>query len=118
MPATNTLTDIFSDIADSIRGKNGSSDTYTPAQMAPAIDAIPTGGGGGITPKYVTFFDYDGTVVAAYDRNELPLTALPAVPDHSQDAVPLAAGSWNWTLQEINAANAPIDVGAQYTNAL
>lgn len=41
------LTDIFGDIADAIRGKNGSSDTYTPAQMAGAIDDIPSGGGGG-----------------------------------------------------------------------
>lgn len=34
-------------IANAIRGKNGSSNTYTPGQMAAAIDAIPTGG---ITP--------------------------------------------------------------------
>jgi hypothetical protein len=31
-------------IADSIRAKNGSSDTYTVAEMAAAIDDIPTGG--------------------------------------------------------------------------
>lgn len=34
-------------IGDAIRGKNGASDTYTPAQMATAIAAIETG----ITPK-------------------------------------------------------------------
>lgn len=34
----------LSDIADSIRAKNGSSDTYTPAEMSTAIDNIPTGG--------------------------------------------------------------------------
>lgn len=39
-----TLTETFSDIADAIRGKNGSSNTYTPAQMPAAITAIPTGG--------------------------------------------------------------------------
>ena len=39
------LTDTFSDIADAIRNKNGSSNTYTPAQMPAAIAAIPTGGG-------------------------------------------------------------------------
>ncbi len=32
------------DIADSIRGKNGSAATYKPGQMSAAIDAIPTGG--------------------------------------------------------------------------
>lgn len=39
-----TLTETFSDIADAIRNKNGSSNTYTPAQMPTAINAIPTGG--------------------------------------------------------------------------
>lgn len=39
------LTDTFSDIADAIRSKNGSSNTYTPEQMPDAIEAIPTGGG-------------------------------------------------------------------------
>ena len=34
-------------IADAIRGKNGSSDTYKVSEMADAIDDIPTGGGGG-----------------------------------------------------------------------
>lgn len=38
-----TLTETFSNIADAIRNKNGSSDTYTPAQMPTAINAIPTG---------------------------------------------------------------------------
>ena len=33
------------DIATAIREKNGSSDTYTTAQMPAAIRAIPTGGG-------------------------------------------------------------------------
>ena len=33
------------DIADAIRAKNGSSDTYTTAEMPAAIQAIPTGGG-------------------------------------------------------------------------
>ena len=32
------------DIADSIRGKNGSAATYKPGQMSAAIDALPTGG--------------------------------------------------------------------------
>jgi hypothetical protein len=40
-----TLTETFTNIADAIRSKNGSSDVYTPAQMPSAIQAIPTGGG-------------------------------------------------------------------------
>lgn len=33
-------------IANAIRAKNGSSNTYTPAQMATAVQGITTGGGG------------------------------------------------------------------------
>lgn len=39
----------FSDIADAIRDKDGTQNTYTPAQMPQAIEDIPTGGGGGDT---------------------------------------------------------------------
>lgn len=35
----------FEDIADAIRGKNGSTDTYKPREMAEAITAISSGGG-------------------------------------------------------------------------
>lgn len=35
----------YMDIADAIRSKNGSSDTYTPREMAAAIEAIPQSGG-------------------------------------------------------------------------
>ena len=48
-------------IANAIRGKNGSSDTYRPADMAAAITAIPTGGGKGIE-------------VLTQDENDYPLT--------------------------------------------
>ena len=37
------LDDTLTDIANAIRGKNGSSDTYRPGQMADAIDNIPAG---------------------------------------------------------------------------
>lgn len=39
-----SLSSIFSDIADAIRTKNGSSDTYLPSEMAQAIEDIPSGG--------------------------------------------------------------------------
>ena len=49
--------DYLEDIADAIRSKNGTSDTYTPAQMGPAIEAIPTGGGGGTEDATATAAD-------------------------------------------------------------
>lgn len=38
----------LSNIADAIRGKNGTDEKYSPSEMAAAIEAIPTGGGGNI----------------------------------------------------------------------
>ena len=50
MPSTPVvvLDSTLTDIADAIRGKNGSSDTYKPSEMPAAIVAIPSGGGDGI----------------------------------------------------------------------
>ena len=45
------LDDTLTDIANAIRGKNGSSDKYKPGQMAGAIDNISAGGTG--TPREV-----------------------------------------------------------------
>ena len=42
------LDDTLTDIANAIRGKNGSPDTYKPSEMPAAITAIPSGGGVGI----------------------------------------------------------------------
>lgn len=48
----------LTNIANAIRGKNGSSDQYTPAQMATAIQNIPTG----ITPTGTVNITQNGTV--------------------------------------------------------
>ena len=47
------------DIADAIRAKNGSADTYRPGNMAAAIAAIPSGG---ITPTGTINITQNGTV--------------------------------------------------------
>lgn len=50
MPNTHsTLTALFSDIADSIRSKAGTSAPIVADAFPVAIDAIPTGGGGDVT---------------------------------------------------------------------
>lgn len=48
----------LSDIADAIREKNGTQNTYKPGQMAAAIEAIPTGG---ITPSGTIEVTSNGT---------------------------------------------------------
>lgn len=47
-----TNTDNYTAIANAIRAKNGSSDTYTPSQMATAISNIPTGTGLPVNTKF------------------------------------------------------------------
>lgn len=61
----------LSDIADAIRAKNGSSDTYTPPQMAAAIEAIPTGGGVDVEALSVT---QNGTYTAPTGKAYSPVT--------------------------------------------
>ena len=61
----------LTDIADAIRAKNGSSDTYTPPQMAAAIEAIPTGGGVDVEALSVT---QNGTYTAPTGKAYSPVT--------------------------------------------
>lgn len=59
----------LSDIADAIRNKNGSTTTYTPGQMAAAINAIPTGGGGGsVTLQDKTYTPSETGATITYDN--------------------------------------------------
>ena len=55
-------------IANAIRTKGGTQAQLSfPAEFVSAINAIPTGGGGGpVAKKQVNFIDYDGTVLYAY----------------------------------------------------
>lgn len=66
----------YQDIADAIRAKNGSSDTYLPSEMADAIMAISGGGGSAITVEETT--DTSGGVVKniiAVDISDTTATA-------------------------------------------
>lgn len=60
-------TETLTAIADAIRGKNGTSDTYTPSQMADAITAIPTSSGG----ESVWFDDRNDSVRAYLTGSEV-----------------------------------------------
>jgi len=72
---------------------------------------------GGFGESDVTFFDYDGTIVASYTATEFAnLSALPENPSHAG----LIAQGWNWTRAEIQEQmtrypNEPIYVGQMYT---
>ncbi len=100
----------YQDIADAIREKLGSSDSFLPSEMADAIESIPTGP----TPAEIKtkFVDYDGTVLYEYTQDEVDaLTELPPLPSHTG----LVCQEWNWTLSEIKALGRQVIVGANYT---
>ena len=99
-------------IADAIRGKTGGTGPIPVSGMAGAISGIQTGGGSGsVSPKEVNFYDYDGTLVAAYTVAEAKaLTALPDGPVHEG----LMFQGWNWTLDKVKALTRPMNVGAMY----
>lgn len=70
--------------------------------------------------KTLMFIDFDGTVIKTYNSNQIQgLTRLPALPDHTNDDIPLTSQGWNWTLSEIKSYNllwptTPITVGPLY----
>lgn len=68
-------------IADAIRGKNGSSDTYTVSQMAQAIDDIPSGGGDNDIDNLLTntLTEYVGSASSVRDYAFYNNTALESV---------------------------------------
>lgn len=104
----------LSAIANAIREKSGSSDTYKPAEMAPAILNIPTGGGEEVPRKAVNYYDYDGTLVHSYTRAEFAaLLDHPELPTHDG----LTAEKWNWAFAEAQAfvaAGGELYIGPHY----
>ena len=71
---------------------------------------VPSSGGGNVGG--VSFIDYDGTIVETWALSDLASkTELPTPPAHDR----LVFQQWNWTLEDIKAANAEMTVGALYT---
>ena len=75
---------------------------------------VASGGGGGGDIGGVSFIDYDGTIVETWALSDLASkTELPTPPTHDR----LVFQQWNWTLEDIKAANAEMVVGALYTTS-
>ena len=102
----------LSAIGDSIRAKTGKTDMIPPLNMPTEIASIQTGGSSALAASNdVTFYDYDGTVVASYSLEEAQaLTSLPDGPTHEG----LTFQGWNWSLENVNALTRPMNVGAMY----
>lgn len=64
-----------------------------------------------IQPSDVNFYDYDGTILAAYTLDEVAtLEKMPDTPDHEG----LVRQCWNYDLDTIKARKRPLNVGALY----
>lgn len=97
MARTNTLGNFLTDVADAIRTKKGSQELIAAADFDTEIENI-SGISMPAMENDVMFYDYDGTVVYSYTKDEfLALEAMPAVPTHNG----LTAQGWNWTLEEL-----------------
>ena len=98
-------------IADAIREKNGSQNTYTPSQMPQAILDIPTGAEE--KPGFITFYDWDGKILYTYTQGEIQnLQSLPALPSDYKD---YHADSWTEELTTLQTTTVPMNVGINYT---
>ena len=106
----------LSAIGDSIRAKTGKTNMIPPLNMPTEIASIQTGGSSApdttpVAANDVTFYDYDGAVVASYSLEEArALTTLPGGPTHEG----LIFQGWNWSLADINALTSSMNIGAMY----
>ena len=115
--ANETLTSVFSDIADAIRAK-GVTGQMMPTEMPTKITSIPSGGETQEAEwKDVNFIDYDGKNLYSYTTEEaLALTELPPAPDRTSKG--LQFQEWNYTLAQVKAeanASGKCTAGATYT---
>lgn len=103
----------LSAIGNSIRAKTGKTSMIPPLNMPNEIESIQTGGSSApVSSNDVTFYDYDGTVVASYSLEEAQaLTALPDGPTHEG----LTFQGWNYALEKVKAFTRSMNVGAIYT---
>lgn len=79
------------------------------------VDNIPQGGGG-VEEKDVNFYDYDGTCVYSYTKDEfLALSEMPALPDHSEEGLVSKAWSCTFEYARISAKMGHFSVIATYS---
>lgn len=92
----------LTNIANAIRSKSGSSDTYTPAEMATAITNIPSGGGGSVT------LGYDESVSVG---NALVGSAVTAEPFYTPSGDIVISGASEYM------TNATVELNYSYANS-
>ena len=96
----------LTNIADAIRAKKSSTDTYTPAEMATAISSIETGGGGGPTAEDLTFtgnlcyFNYYGRMSKLIKKygSQMSFNGVTNLDSAFMGNDPLNSDYSNWTI--------------------
>ncbi len=91
----------YTDIANAIRGKNGSTDTYTPAQMATAITNIPSSTVPTVSSDNYSYIFYDGTnwpLKDCYDFTTKSIIFVQSMFENFQliDVDTIDMSSWNF----------------------
>lgn len=99
-------------IAEAIREKSGSIDSYRPGEMPEAILEISIYSEDDADPnKPIRFYDPYGGLVYSYTFEEISkLTDLPPLPDCKG----LEGQEWNWSLEKILEIGGEIEVGSNY----
>ena len=114
MAKNNNLTDFLTDVADAIRTKKGMTAKINPQDFSSEIASIPAGGSAAVFKSDVNFYDYDGTLLHSYSKDEfLALSALPDLPTREG----LTCQGWNYTLakaKEYVTSYGVLDIGATY----
>lgn len=67
-----------------------------------------------IQPSWVTFYDFDGTILASYTREDIDTLTFPPAPNH--DDMEITFTEWSASLDDIKASRIPINVCARYTS--
>ena len=102
MSIASEITRIKNNIASAyneIESKGGTiPQTPNSSNLATAVESISSSSGNsGKLIKDVNFFDYEGTIIESYSKNEfLQLQKLPDGPSHSG----LIFDGWNWSLND------------------
>lgn len=118
MAKNDNLKDFLTDVADAIRQKKGTSALINPQDFSAEIASIQSGGGVvEVEEKDVNFYDYDGTRVYSYTKEEYTaLSADPTPPSHDD----LVSQGWNRSHAQsvlYGAGGDTMHIGALYTTS-
>lgn len=112
-----TIQSSLADIKTAIvyKGVTVDGDITTYAEKIASIETGGSGGGGeAIEENDINFYDYDGTLLYSYTKNEaLALNELPPLPQRDG----LICQEWNWSLEGIKnmaSTQGVCDIGANY----